>query len=188
MLTTLKSFWLRLVPTRGVCMRGVAVMAALVGMIGATEGRPLVACTDYENVSLDELVSAYKQAYTEAGFEFKKQTILKEAEREGRNIELIFEYPNPDYPQKGKGVVSFNIVLPTSANQNCTPCHVYPQVFGGGALLQYDLLEYGEFMERLISADLKANEQIRKKLGKSARRASPRVTATGRQTADAPPE
>lgn len=161
MLTTLKS-----------C---VAVIVTLVVTIGAAEGRPLVASTDYENVSLDELVSVYAQAYTEAGFEFKKQTILKAAGREDRKLELIFEYPNPDYPQKGKGVVSFNIVS-ASASQNCTPCYVYPQVFGGAALLQYDSSEYGKFMERLMSADLKANEQIRKKLGKSARPASPKVT------------
>ena len=138
--------------------------------IAGVEGRPLVASADYANVSFGELISVYKKAYADAGFELKEQTILKQEARDGRKTtSLIFEYPNPDHPRMVKGVVSFLIVSSHSASQNCTPCSVYPQVFGGAALLQQSLEDYGRFVERMTSADARASEQIGMKLGKSAR-------------------
>lgn len=153
--------------------RHVGSVVAIVTM-GATmstgvEGRPLVASADYENVSFDELISVYKKAYAEAGFELKEQTIIKREARDGKKTtSLIFEYPNTDHPRMAKGVVSFLVVSPQSASQNCTPCSVYPQVFGGGALIQYDLEDYGRFMERMTAARARADEQIKMKLGKNA--------------------
>jgi hypothetical protein len=138
-------------------------------MSAGIEGRPQVPLTDYDNVGFDELISVYKQAYTEAGFRFKEQATREEKGVGGSNItRLVFEFSVPEYPKRKAAVASFVVIWPQSENRKCAPCSVHREIFGAD-FAAYDSAEWAIVQPKMDAADLEANTQIRNRLGKSLR-------------------
>lgn len=153
---------------------GTAAILLIGAMISKeAEARPSVITTDYNNGSLRELIQVYKQAYSEAGFKFREQTIELENAPGGRNFtRLTFDFPVPGYPNRKNGIISFVIYSQGPIDRACAPCSLHIELYG---------LDYAEFKsaERVIvqhkmdSAAQKADAQIEKKLGKSIRSTPP---------------
>ena len=154
---------------RNIACSMVAIMligGLMTSQVEAAE-KPSIVPTNYDNVTFNELVSVYKQAYAEAGFAFKSQT-TQNAKLPGRSnfTELVFEFANPDYPHRNKAVPIFKIMSTASGDQVCAPCSMYTVTLAG-YLSGYDEQDYAAFGEKIIAAHRKALEQVRVKLGRS---------------------
>jgi hypothetical protein len=143
-------------------------------MIGTSaEGTSVeVTPTDYEGVRLSELISVYKQAYLAEGFGVRKQVTRQKKEMGGRKTTtLVFRFPVAGISRKNDGVVSFQIVS-AAANPTCAPCSVYPEVFGADGT-EHSHESWIALLEKMTAADLRANAEIKRQLGKSVRSAEP---------------
>ena len=69
----------------------------------AAQGKPALEPLKYENVTLGELVGTFKAAYARAGFQFKEAP-AERGPRGDTTTTLVFEYVNPDAPDKNKAV------------------------------------------------------------------------------------
>lgn len=122
----------------------------------------------YVGVSPDDLISAYKQAYIEQGFEFDKIDALN-SEKEGKyKAEVFFRFLLPEYPGfRGMSVIFID--LPSARDEMCAPCYVdrerllrvYPEI---------DSDERRLLKDEMARSDEKAREQAEIKLDGYIRR------------------
>jgi hypothetical protein len=115
----------------------------------------------YENLTVAELISAYKDAYVRAGFRFKE--LLVEKPR-GRSVwSLRFEFPNPRFPEGRKAITNLTV---TSANSEtvCSPCRMYEGSLTGYLHDAYDAEEYVRYAADVGTARQNAESDVKAKL------------------------
>jgi hypothetical protein len=123
---------------------------------------------NYDNVTDDEVISIYKDAYTKSGFNFFRQTKRRFAERKDVAFitSLEFEFPIPNYPSKKNGYVIYAIWCGQWRDGSHSHCSVsLDTVFVGGKDYTDDEREIAR--AQLELAHSKAREIIKEKLGKS---------------------
>ncbi len=109
---------------------------------------------DFNNIGVDQLISVYKAAYIEFGYEFVEQ------EKQWEATDLVFNFPNPDYPYKQKGYRSLRIGWQEGSKKKCTPCKVSGYVFGGNLTDYYSSEERVELLRKMTVADKQAKAKI----------------------------
>ena len=95
----------------------IIAIALMAWVTNARADRP-----DFNNIGVEQLISVYKAAYIEFGYEFVEQ------EKQWDSTILVFNFPNPDYPYKQKGYLSLRIGWQEGSKKKCTPCKVDPNV------------------------------------------------------------
>ena len=156
-----------------ICSVAVFVGAMLIsaGAAAAPENAPnlvplareMTKTVGYVRIGYTELVSIYKKAYKNAGFEFVGKTTFKD-----KSVELEFAFSIPEYPskkKKGVAVISFGAEL--LGNRICAPCSVHRMAFGPRWDAEYTAEEAAMTRSRMEAADRNATAYIRRKLGKS---------------------
>jgi hypothetical protein len=139
----------------------------LTGALGMNvNARPAVTTVDYEELTLKELIAAYKEAYTEAGFQYKPPTMSGRRAMSKGVTRLVFEFPIVQFPHKKRGVASFVITSRYSEGQKCMPCSIHRETFGV-PYSDYSSAEIEIAQPKMISADAIAGAKIKAKLGKS---------------------
>ena len=110
--------------------------------------------TDFNNIGVDQLISVYKAAYIEFGYEFVEQ------EGQWDTTVLVFNFPNPDYPYKQKGYLSLRIDWQEGSKKKCTPCKVSGEVFGGNLTDYYSSEERVTILRKMTVAEKQATAKI----------------------------
>ena len=116
----------------------------------------------YHNVSFNELIAVYRQAYSAAGLEFVGLM------REGPTLtELVFELPRHERIQpETSSIRSFTIISSGKGDEICAPCTVYISRFVGDPR-DYTAENFMALAAKLREADRLASAHIRAKLGKA---------------------
>jgi hypothetical protein len=109
--------------------------------------------TDFNNIGFEQLISVYKAAYIEFGYEFVEQEKLR------TSTILVFNFPNPDHPYKQKGYLSLEIDWQEGSKKKCTPCKVSGYVFGGD-LTDYSPEEWEGLLRKMTVAEKQATAKI----------------------------
>ena len=122
---------------------------------------------EYRNITLRDLISAYKDAYAKAGFAFGDQIKGEKKAIDGRTVtRIVFELPNKRFPDMKKAVTSFEMLSTGAQGERCDPCSVFVETLSGD-LSGYELGEFARFHQEASAANVKAFEHIREKLGKA---------------------
>jgi hypothetical protein len=119
-----------------------------------------VPTTEYENLTLDELVAAYRQAYLAQGFSLSEQkTTHVDAEQD--QTRLVFQFPisRSSCPNNGRGIASFVILSPRHRDYRCVPCSVYAETLSIQGC--DDDRQYATFLQKLIEANRRADDAMR---------------------------
>lgn len=127
-------------------------------------GRAQVQKVEYENISLERLITEYREAYQDAGFHFLGRVPLGS----DGSVRLSFEIRIPDFPETKNGIASIVIGGRLSENGLCMPCEAHRELLG----VRHD--DYGYEAGKIakaesyvFAADERATKTIRKKLGRS---------------------
>ncbi len=132
----------------------IIAIVLMAWMTNARADRPGHAFSiDFNNIGVDQLISVYKAAYIEFGYEFVGQ------EGQWDTAVLVFNFPNPDYPYKQKGYRSLRIDWQEGSKKKCTPCKVSGEVFGGN-LIDYSPKEWEGLLRKMTVADKQAKAKI----------------------------
>lgn len=149
------------------CLLSGGFLCFLLGVVmtDASATSVPVPTTEYENLTLDELILAHRHAYLAQGFSLKEQkTTHVDAQQD--QTRLLFEFPIPksSCPDNGRGIASFVILSPRSRDRRCIPCSVYAEMLS--ILGCDDDRQYATFLQKLIEANQRANEAMTAVIGK----------------------
>jgi hypothetical protein len=157
---------------KGSCGRALGSALLLLLLTTSVNGMEVSAriatpVTEYRNISLRELVAAYERAYGAQKFHLQATT-ERTAPEGDRTIRLVLDMANPVHAARKKAQLSFLFHSPGKGA--CTPCSVTRELFSVGDHDEYTGEEWMEFQHRLIAADHRALDQVKRVLGTSVPR------------------
>jgi hypothetical protein len=150
------------------CLAVSALAALFLVTIDAQSKREEAFSIDYENVTEDQLIPIYIDAYTKSGFNFLRQTkqTLIARKNPAFMTSVEFEFPVPSYPSKKNGSVIYAVYCDQWRDGSHDSCSIFLKIiFVGGK--DYTDEEEAIARAQLRSAHLKAGVIIKEKLGKS---------------------
>lgn len=132
------------------------------GMMSAGAITAVVQPTQFAGLDCDELVSAYKHAFVDAGFDFEKEKIQN---LRGHVVTtLVFRFSLPEFRGKEPGIASFLFDSRVPKDQDRVSCSAFREGFGGGDE-SYSYEEWNTLYAKMVSADLTATNRVKNKLG-----------------------